>query len=95
MFEISTSPSLTDAQRARLVTAYGDRLRIVSDDTRSQHRNRMTASDRLGERLAEGLRPRRTRKATRPTKGSKERRLRDKKATAKRKADRRTPRHDD
>lgn len=79
VFEIETSPSLSDGVRRRLADRFGPRLRVVVDETRSQHRNRELAAERMREQLAEALRPVRKRRPTKPTRGSKERRITAKK----------------
>lgn len=61
---------------------------VTATERRSQSQNRGTALERLRERLAAlGVEPK-VRRATRPTRGSKERRLGEKKHRAARKADR-------
>lgn len=90
-FEIATSPSLGPRQRARLIERLGPSVRVVASDERSQHRNRELALERLAQRLADGLRVSTPRRATRPTKGSVERRLAGKRRQADRKAARRRP----
>jgi ribosome-associated protein len=75
VFEIATSPTLADHQRSMLERAFGPRLRVVVDETRSQSRNRELAMERMAERLGEALRPTRIRRPTRPSRGAKERRL--------------------
>ena len=50
-------------------------MTATAQDTRSQLRNRELALERLAARLAHALEVRRPRTETRPTKGSKERRL--------------------
>jgi ribosome-associated protein len=66
-------------------------VRAVAQDSRSQTRNRELALQRLEERLARALVVRRQRTATRPTRGSKERRLQAKRKRSERKAQRRRP----
>jgi len=62
---------------------------VSATERRSQLQNRLAALERLRERLAAlGHEPRR-RRATRPTRGSVERRIEAKKRTARKKADRR------
>jgi len=90
-FDIAGSPSLTDAQRARLRAALGDEVRVASDDARSQARNRALAVERLQERLAAALRPRPRRRPTAPTKASVERRLDAKRRRSETKRRRRPP----
>ena len=82
MFSIAESPSLSTWQRERLSDTFGPVLRIVVADERSQYRNRELALQRLRVRLATALTERRHRVSTKPTRSSKERRLRDKKARA-------------
>jgi protein subunit release factor A len=61
----------------------------TATERRSQARNRAAALARLRERLVELARRPKPRKATRPTRGSKERRLADKRRHGERKASRR------
>ena len=74
-FDVARSPSLTASQRARLEDRLGPVVRVVAADTRSQARNRELALSRLRERLADGLRTRRARRATTPTAAVRRRRL--------------------
>lgn len=90
-FDIASSPSLGPRQRARLQERLGDEVRVVASDERSQARNRDLALRRLVERLSGGLKVDAPRKVTKPTKGSVQRRLQDKRRQASRKADRRRP----
>ncbi len=90
-FEIETSDALTESQRNRLREKYGSRIRVACDDHRSQIRNREVAAERLVERITEGLKRPARRRPTRPSRGSKERRLRAKKARSDTKARRRRP----
>ncbi len=70
------STVLTDAQRARILARTDEPLTVVAHEHRSQHRNRATARERLGQRIRELLAPPPPpRRATKPTRGSKERRL--------------------
>ncbi|HMF84234.1 MAG TPA: alternative ribosome rescue aminoacyl-tRNA hydrolase ArfB [Acidimicrobiia bacterium] len=73
--DVARSPSLSESQRARLMERLGPVVRIVAADTRSQARNRELALSRLRERLADGLRTPRARRATRPTAAGRGRRL--------------------
>ena len=90
-FDIAGSPSLTDNQRTRLLERLGDSVRVVADDERSQTRNRALALERLQARLGSALHVERPRRATKPSKGAKERRLQDKRQQSERKASRRRP----
>lgn len=71
---------LSDDQKARVASASRGRLVdgaivVVSSQYRSQHRNREAARVRLEELVARALAVPSTRRATRPTRGSTERRL--------------------
>ena len=77
-FDVRASPSLGPRQRARLLERLGPVVRVVASDERSQARNRQLALDRLRSRLAEGLHVAKARRATAPSKGARERRLRAK-----------------
>lgn len=85
---------LDAGSRARLARLAGSRLvgdgelSIVSQQTRSQVRNREHALDELRELVREALIRPVPRRPTRPTRGSVERRLSAKKATARRKQER-------
>jgi ribosome-associated protein len=74
-FDVARSPSLGPRQRARLLERLGPTVRVVAVDTRSQARNRELALSRLRERLADGLRTPRARRATGPTAAGRRRRL--------------------
>jgi len=80
-FNVAES-SLSETHKRRLAERIGDTVRAVSQDTRSQARNRELALERLTDRLVEGLRVERRRVGTRPTKSSVERRLESKRRRA-------------
>lgn len=90
-FDVRSSPSLGPRQRARLLERFGDEVRVVVSQERSQARNRELALERLAARLRDGLRVPTERRATRPTRGSVERRLTGKRRQSERKAARRPP----
>src|SRR5688572_26390956 len=69
VFDVRASPTLSDAQRERLLARCGPRVVAIAQDARSQARNRELALERLRDRLARALAVRRTRRPTRPTKG--------------------------
>lgn len=87
-FDVAGSPSLSDSQRARLLDRLSSRLtkegvlQLSSHSSRSQAANRDEVVQRFAELLRNGLKRRKRRRATRPTRGSKERRLRAKKQRA-------------
>ncbi len=71
---------LDAAQQARVVGTLGTPVVVVASEHRSQHRNRTAARERLAERLRTALAPPPpARRATRPTAGSRRRRLKAKK----------------
>lgn len=78
MFEIEASETLSDEQKQRLRSRFGPRVTAIAQDARSQARNRETALARLRERIDEALRPRKPRRATKASRGSRERRLQSK-----------------
>jgi ribosome-associated protein len=91
IFDVESSPTLSDGQRRRLLERTGPRVVAIAQDERSQTRNRELALSRLAERLADGLKVPRSRRPTRPTAASRERRLAEKRQSARRKRDRRPP----
>ena len=91
VWDIEHSAVLGRRQRRVLQQAFGAQVAVSADDTRSQARNRELALERLAARLRAALKPKRTRRATRPTRGSQERRLRSKKRRSRLKADRHRP----
>ncbi len=90
-FDVAASPTLSDAQRERLRRRLGPRVTAAAQDTRSQARNRALALERLAARLAGALEVQRPRTATRPTLGSRRRRVDAKRRRGDVKRDRRPP----
>jgi ribosome-associated protein len=90
-FDVAASPSLSDEQRARIRSRLGPRVTASAQDTRSQHRNRELALERLASRLAHALEVRRPRTKTRPTRASQQRRVDTKKRRGEIKRARRRP----
>jgi ribosome-associated protein len=90
-FDVGASATLGPRQRARLLERYGPVVRTAAAESRSQARNRQAAFERLAARLDEGLRVDPTRRPTRPTKGSKIRRVEDKRRRSETKKQRRAP----
>jgi ribosome-associated protein len=96
-FDVLNSPSLPDDVRERLIRLAGSRMTqdgvliIQAQNYRTQDRNREDAVARLVALIqAAAVRPK-TRRATKPTKGSKERRLAAKSQRSGVKAMRRQP----
>jgi ribosome-associated protein len=91
------STALTEADRARLeeklVTRIDSRgvIRVTAADTRSQAQNRALALERLAKLVHDALVVPRARRATKPTRSSKEKRLDTKKRRSSTKRDRRSP----
>lgn len=89
---------LSDSELGRLRSRLGSRLTnegelmVAVSTTRSRERNQEEAYDRLAELIRDAIRPRKRRRRTRPTRGSKERRLQSKRETAEKKRLRRPPR---
>jgi ribosome-associated protein len=83
-FDLAHSPSLTDEQKARARAALGSyvdkegALHLASQTFRSQLQNRQDVTARFVELMRRALRVPRKRRPTRPTAGSKERRLESK-----------------
>jgi ribosome-associated protein len=101
LFDLEGSLSLSEEQRRRIrerlpgrISADGI-LRVSSQRHRSQAANRRAALERFIELLAQALRPRAKRVATRPTAASRARRIADKRRRARLKADRATRPDDD
>jgi ribosome-associated protein len=94
-FDVAASEHLTEDQKRRVIAKTGPVVRAVAQDARSQIRNRELALARLEERLAQALHVPRARRATRPTKASKTRRLEAKAKRGGIKRDRRRPSGED
>ncbi len=94
-FDVGASVNLSDYHRHRLLSKLGPVVKATSNDERSQLRNREVALDRLRSKLADALEDERPRRATRPTRGSKERRLSTKRRRSDVKRQRRNPARDD
>ena len=93
-FDVARSPNLPEAVRARLATLAGRRLSgdgilvITAQRFRSQPRNREDARTRLADLIRTAATPPKLRRATRPTRASKQRRLDEKRHQSTRKRDR-------
>ena len=84
-WDVGASPSLTDAQRARIQEKLANRisqegvLLLAASDERSQHQNKELVTGRFVELVRQALVVPKVRKKTRPTRAAKEARLKDKK----------------
>jgi ribosome-associated protein len=84
LFDVGASPSLSDAQKRRVLDRLGTRinkdgvLRVVSQRHRTREANRRAAIERFETLLAQALRRKRVRRKTAVPKGAQKRRLENK-----------------
>ena len=96
-WDVSSSPTLSEDQRARIMQRLSSRLdgmgrlRVVASESRSQLRNREAATERLRELVAAALVVRKPRKRTKPSRAAKAARLDAKRRRSALKRDRRAP----
>jgi ribosome-associated protein len=99
-WDVAASTALTDAQRQRLIDRLGGRLidgvlTIAASEHRSQRQNRVAARARLQHLVVDGLEPPSPpRRATRPSRAAKARRVDAKKRRGTIKANRQRPADD-
>ena len=98
-FDIGTTTALDETQRQRALQELSTRLSgtvlvINAAEHRSQRRNRTAARERLSTLLRDALVPPRPRKRTKPTRGSKRRRLKAKRIRSEVKQNRKRPNAD-
>ena len=91
VFDVAASRALNEDQRVRLMARSGPRITAVAQEARSQARNRELALERLRARIARGLHVRRPRRATKPGRAARERRLEAKRRRGSVKRARRRP----
>ena len=95
LWDLTHSTAVDETARLRLLEKLAARLdaegkvRVVASDRRSQLQNRESAEARLVDIVRRALVIPKKRKATRPSKAAKQRRLTDKKKRSKQKKDRR------
>lgn len=83
-WDVANSVALTDAERRRVTRKLRNRMTndgiliVRASEHRSQHRNREEARSRLRKLVADAMRPRKKRRATKPSRAAKRRRLEDK-----------------
>ena len=75
VFDVAASGSLSDEQKRRVMARCGPRVTAIAQDARSQARNRELALERLRSRISAALTVPRRRRATRPSRASRELRL--------------------
>jgi ribosome-associated protein len=88
-FHVQRSETLHDADRELLSERVGAVVRASSSRHRSQAQNRTAALEHLAEKIAQGLERQAPRRASKPTRASKIRRVDDKKARGRVKEQRR------
>ncbi|CAH0129501.1 MULTISPECIES: alternative ribosome rescue aminoacyl-tRNA hydrolase ArfB [unclassified Microbacterium] len=94
--DLGSTTALDDIQRTRVISRLGGRLvgtvlTITAAEHRSQRQNRLAARERLSDLLREAVAPAVARRSTRPTGGSRRRRLEGKRRRAETKAGRKRP----
>ncbi|TVQ87681.1 MAG: aminoacyl-tRNA hydrolase [Bacteroidetes bacterium] len=96
-FDIQASAWLSDEQKSRLIEKLASRITrqgeliLVSDKTRSQHKNKEDCVERFKELLNQAFKPGKKRVPTRPSKASRLKRIEKKKQHAQKKEQRRKP----
>ena len=95
VFRLDDSATMPGALRERVRTRLGDVVRVTVDDERSQLRNREIAVERLRGRVRNAGVVEKTRRATKPTRGSQRRRVEGKRRRSEVKRNRRRPGADD
>jgi ribosome-associated protein len=85
VFDVAASRALDEERRERLRARLGPLVTAVAQDARGQSRNRELALQRLARKIATGLRVPRRRRATKPSAGSRARRLDQKRRAGDRK----------
>lgn len=96
-FDVFSSEGLSSREKERLKNRLSSRLtsegilQLQSSESRSQHRNKKLAIDRLMYLLEENLKVTKPRKKTRPSRGAVEKRLKIKKQRALKKTNRKPP----
>ena len=91
VFAVADSLSLNDVQKARITRKLGPVVTAVSQDARSQTRNRDLALERLESKLSGALAVPRRRRPTKPSRAAKTKRLDSKRHQSRKKQDRRRP----
>jgi ribosome-associated protein len=96
-FDVSNSSILTEEQRNILIARCGSRITssgilvISVQDKRSQQQNKEAALERLDRLLQKAFEVKKRRKATKPTKASREDRIKEKKQRSEKKKWRQNP----
>lgn len=96
-YDLPNSEALNDEEKARALEKLSSRLTndgiliVESSETRSQHKNKELALERLVEIVSSSVKRKKIRKKTKPSKASKLKRLREKKVISEKKANRQKP----
>ena len=93
-FDVVVSRAFDDVDRRRILSrlAADGTVTVIVDETRSQWRNRQIARQRLTDRIREALKPDPPRRrATRPSRAARRRRVDEKKARSRTKSLRKRP----
>lgn len=99
-FDLEGTECMNESQKALVRRQLGNRvtadgvLILQSNEHRSQHRNREAARERMRRLISEALVPPRPRRATKPTKGAKRRRIEAKRQRSDLKRQRQAPHAD-
>ena len=100
-WQVTTSPSLTEAQRERLLEKLSSRIdsrgniRVVAEERRSQLRNREAAVARLNELVRAALKKPKPRKKTKPPASANRKRLDEKRQRSSQKQQRKSVERDE
>ena len=100
ILNLASSKAFNDSEKERLYKKLNTRLTsenkllVQCDESRSQHKNREIAEDRLLKLIEEALKIPKKRKKTSPSKASVEKRLKSKRVVAKKKTSRKKPEDD-
>lgn len=95
VFRLDASTTMPAALRERVRERLGDAVRVTVDDERSQLRNRELAVERLRGRVRNAGVVEKSRRPTKPTRGSQRRRVEAKRRRSDVKRNRRRPASDD
>lgn len=96
-FDVDGSPTLSERDKRLIHERLGNRITdegvliLQSSEQRSQHQNREAARSRFQALISEAIQPPKRRRTTRPTRASKERRLKAKKIRGEKKRLRKPP----
>ncbi|MEX2350031.1 MAG: alternative ribosome rescue aminoacyl-tRNA hydrolase ArfB [Flavobacteriaceae bacterium] len=99
-FDIPNSAGLSESEKTRLLDKLKSRvtkegiLQLNCSESRSQHKNKSIAVERFINLIKDNLKVPKRRKKTKPGKGAIEKRLKSKKNTALKKANRKPPKLD-